>query len=102
MVYVSNRAALNQQLRKPQDIDMCGQQIPIEPARLVVLAVGVIVSALATPHLVAHEKHGNAAGQHKGCEKVLDLPVAELLNYGIVSGPFKTAVPASVVLAAVA
>ncbi len=102
MVYVSNRAALNQQLHKPEDIAMFGQQIPIEPARAVVLAVGVIVSALATSHLIAHQKHGDSRGKHKGCEEVLHLLVTKPLDYGIVRRAFKPAVPASVLAASVA
>ena len=81
---------------------MFGQQIPVEPTRIVVLAVGIIVAALTTPHLVAHNKHGHTCGQHDGCEKVLHLPVAEPLDFGIVRRTFEAAVPASVVVASVA
>src|ERR1017187_8404481 len=75
---------------------MFAQQVPVEPTGVVVLAVGVVVAELATPHLIAHDKHGHTTGQHQRCEKVLHLPVAKPLNYGIVRRTFHAAVPASV------
>src|ERR1019366_7119842 len=83
---------------EPEDIRMFAQQVPVEPTRLVVLAVGVVVAALATPHLIAHYKHGNTTGQHQRCKKVLHLPVAKPLDYGIVRRTFNAAVPGSVLL----
>src|SRR5208283_323511 len=102
MVYISNRAALNQQLHKAENVAMFGKQIPIKPTRFVVVAVGVVVAALATPDFVAHNKHGHAGGQHQGRKKVLHLPVTKLLDFWVIRGAFKPAVPASVLLASVA
>src|SRR5690242_17532047 len=80
---------------------MLGHQMPVEPTRLVILAVGVVVATLAASHLIAHNKHGHAAGQHQGCEKVFHLPVAKPLYCGIVGWTFKAAVPASVLVTSV-
>src|SRR5262249_13868361 len=81
---------------------MFGRQVPIEPTRIVVLAVGVVVASLAAPHLVAHNKHGYTTGQHDGCEKVFHLPAAKALDHGIVRRAFKAAVPTSVLPTSIA
>src|SRR3974377_193764 len=102
MFDVSNHARLNQQLQEPEDICMFREQAPVEPTRLVVLAVSVIVSGLAAPHLIAHDKHGTPAEQHDGGEEVLPLPVSELLDCLIVRRALDAAVPAPVLLTPVA
>src|ERR1035438_3414165 len=101
MFHVSNHAARDQQLHEPEDIRIFAKQVPVEPTRIVVLAVGVVVPALATPHLIAHNKHGHTSGQHQRCEKVLHLSAAKPLDYEIVRRTFCAAVPASVLLASV-
>src|ERR1035438_8924698 len=101
MFDVSNHAALDQQLHEPEDIRMFAQQVPVEPTRVVVLAVGVVVAALATPHLIAHDEHGHTTGQHQRGEEVLYLSVAKPLDYGIVRRTFNAAVPAPVLLTSV-
>jgi hypothetical protein len=30
---------------------MFGQQIPVEPARIIIMAVGIVIATLTTPHL---------------------------------------------------
>src|SRR5271157_4993169 len=94
--------ALDQQLREPENVGVLGQQIPVEPTRIIVLTVGVIVAALTTSHLVAHYKHGHTNRKEGGGEKVLYLPVAQPLYFGIVRRALDAAVPASVLLAAIA
>ena len=102
MFHVSDRTALNQQLHKAKNVGVFRQQIPVEPTRIIVLAVGIIVAMLTTPHLIAHNKHGHTRSQDDSCEKVLHLPVAERLDSGIVRRTFHAAVPASVVVPSVA
>src|ERR1700758_5389349 len=53
MFHVAHHTPLNQQLHKSEEVGMFGQQIPIEPARIIVLAVSIIIATLTTPHLVA-------------------------------------------------
>ncbi len=76
-------------------------QLPVEPADLVVLAVGVVVAALGAAELVAAQEHGDPlAGEEDGGE-VLDLALAEPFDLGVVGGALDTAVPALVVVAPV-
>src|SRR5271166_2572637 len=102
MFHVPHHTALDQQLHEPEDVGVFGQQIPVEPTRITVLAVSIIVAALATPHLIAHNKHRHTERKHGDREKVLCLAVAQPLDYGIVRRAFDAAVPASVLLAAIA
>ena len=102
MCDIPHHATLNQQLHKPINIRMFGDEVPVEPTCIVVLAISVVVAALTTSHFIAHNKHGHARRQHDGCEKVLHLAVAKPFDYGIVCRAFESAVPASVLAAAVA
>ncbi len=74
---------------------------PVEPARLVVLAVGIVVAPLRAAHLVAHQNHGHADRQQRDGQKVLHLPVAKRLDARIVRRTFDPTVPAPVVVGAV-
>src|SRR5271167_1068249 len=44
MFHVPHDTALVQQLHEPEDVGVFGQPGPVEPTRLIVLAVGVIVA----------------------------------------------------------
>src|SRR5437763_2730039 len=84
------------------DVSMLCKQRPIEPAGFVVLAIGVVVPKLCSPHFVTHEKHGHTDRKHRYGQKVLNLPVSELLDGRIIRWTFNTAVPVSVVVRPVA
>jgi hypothetical protein len=51
MFHVAHHTTLNQQLHKPDEVGMFGQQIPVEPARIIIMAVGIVIATLTTPHL---------------------------------------------------
>jgi hypothetical protein len=78
-----------------------GQQLPVKPTGFIVLAIGVIVAALTTPHLIAHYKHGHTDRQYGGGEEVLYLLIAQPLYFAVVRRTFEATVPASVVIAAI-
>ncbi len=75
---------------------------PVEPAELVVLAVGVVVPVLAAQHLVAHGQHRHADGEQGQRQEVLRLAAAQLDDGGIVGRALGAAIPAEVVVAPVA
>ena len=75
---------------------------PVEPRDRVVVAVRVVVAALGAPDLVAHEQHRRARGEQREHEQVLDLARAERLDRGIVRRTLDAAVPAQVLVVAVA
>ena len=53
-----------QHLYKAQQSLVFGYLIPVEPANLVILAVGVVIALLAAAHLVAHEQHRGTLAEH--------------------------------------
>src|SRR5690606_23338448 len=75
---------------------------PVDPARVVVLAVRVIVAALRAQPLVSRQQHRNALAQQEQRDEVTGAPGAEALDRGIVARPLDARVPAEVVIAAVA
>ena len=46
-------------------------EVPVEPAELAVLAIGVVVAALRPADLVAHREHRHADREHRDREQVL-------------------------------
>src|SRR5581483_3858950 len=78
------------------------RRLPVEPARLVVLAIGVVVAPLRAAELVAGEKHRHALGEKERREQVARLPCPQFENVGAVGRAFDAAVPAAVVRVAVA
>ena len=69
---------------------------------LAVLAVGVVVTVLRPAHFIAHVNHRRAGRQQRQGQEILDLPVAQCLDGRIVGRAFDAAVPAQVVVRAVA
>jgi len=88
--------------REAVHIGMLRGQCPIEPTGLVVLTVRVIVTVLRAPHFVAHQDHGQAQRKHRTCQEVLHLPVPQVLHGSVISWALNAAVPASIVIRAVA
>src|ERR1700691_2870648 len=86
---------------EPEDIFIPDSAAPVEPADLVVLAIGVVVSSLCPPDLVAGDYHRHALGKQQYRGKVLDLPPAEVLDRRVGGIAFYTAVRAVVVVVAV-
>src|SRR5919205_2178314 len=71
---------------------------PVEPADLVVLAVGVVVPALRAAILVACDDHGRTLRQQHGREQVTALPTSQRVDALVVRGAFDPAVPRVLVI----
>ena len=61
----SQTAARVDQCDEPVNICMLRYQSPIEPAGFIVLTIGIVVSELRPPHLIAHEDHRYPRSQHR-------------------------------------
>src|SRR5512132_2667527 len=99
---VSQNASCVEQGNKTMDVRVLCEQRPIEPAGFVILAIGVVVSTLRSPHFVTHEKHRHTNRKHRYGQKVFYLSVSEFLHAGIIGWTFNTAVPTSIVVRPVA
>ena len=53
-------AECNQTAREVEQAALVGVQVPVEPADLIVLTVGVVVAVLAAAHFVAAKQHRHA------------------------------------------
>ena len=96
---------------RPDDRDELGGEVterlaplvdvPVDPADLVVLAVGVVVAELRAPVLVAAEQHADALGEHEGGEEVALHAVAHARDGHRLRRPLDAPVPAVVLLGTV-
>src|SRR5579862_3990219 len=75
--------------------------LPVDPARLVVLAVRVVVTRLRTTELVAGEEHRRALREEDGREHVAHLLTAQACDGRIVGWTFHAVVERTVVVGAV-
>ena len=72
---------------------------PVEPADLVVLAVGVVVAALRAPDLVAHQQHRRAGGDSSvSAKKFFTCRLRRRLDRRVLGRPLDAAVPALVLV----
>ncbi len=76
--------------------------LPVDPADLVVLTVGVVVAKLAAAHLVAGEEVGSALGEQQGGDQVAFLLLAQVVDARIQGRPLDAVVAGEVVAVAVA
>ena len=88
-------------LHEGEEFPVVGGKIPVHPADLVVLAVGVVVAVLGAAHLVAGHQHWHALGEKQGRQQVALLLRAQGIDAGIIGRPLGAAVPGVVVVGAV-
>src|SRR6266540_4388501 len=91
----------DQQLEEPEQVSIGIEQAPVNPADLIVLAVGVVVTTLCPPELVAGQDHGGAGGEQENRREVPHLPPAQSIDFLRVGRSLAATVPAQVVVAAV-
>ncbi len=95
-------AKVDHALHEGQQVTIFRLQIPVQPADFVVLAVGVVVSRLSMPDCVPRIQHGYALRKQKRCQQIPLLLGAQSLDVGIVGGALYSAIPAAIVIVAVA
>src|SRR6476660_4458516 len=88
--------------RETQHLPLPRRERPVEPAKVVVLAVRVVVALLSAQHLVAGEQHRDTLAQEQQGDGVARALPAELEYRGIVGLALHTRVPAEVVVAPIA
>src|SRR5205085_8044534 len=90
-----------QSARELEEVPLFGGEIPVRPADLVVLAVGVVVATLRPTELVAAAQHRHADRQQQRRDQVAALALPQLEYAPIGRWSFGTTVPAEVVILAV-
>src|SRR5271165_4458254 len=76
-------------------------ELPVVPADLVVLAVGVVVAVLGAAELIAAAQHGNALRKKQRRQQVALLALACGEDFRIVGRTFNAHVPGVIVVGAV-
>ena len=76
-------------------------QVPVDPGKLIVLTVDVIVTSLGASEFVAMGDHRHALGEHERCQEVTLLTVAQLDNFFVIRVALCPAVPRAIVVCAV-
>ena len=94
-------AECDQLSRKFQQLLLGFIKIPIKPADLVVLTVGVVVSALRTADFIAATDHRHALGEQKGEQQIAFLALSYRVNVRIVGGTFNAIIPGMIIVGAV-
>src|SRR6266851_7040559 len=67
--------------------------LPIEPADLIILAIGVIVAVLSPSKFVAGQEHRCSLSKKKYGEHITFLPLTELNNLEVIGRTFGAAIP---------
>src|SRR5437660_1008483 len=75
---------------------------PVEPRDFIILAVAIIVAALTASYLISHQQHRRAGCQQRERQQVLYLALAQARDLRIIGRTLNTAVPAEIVVRAVA
>src|SRR5262249_22789786 len=102
MLHLAQHSPRDEQAQEAVYVGVFLNQRPVEPAGLVVLAIGVVVAALCLPDFVGHQDHGHAQRQQGDRQVILHLAVAQPLHRQVVGRALHAAVPAAVVVGAVA
>ena len=58
--YGPQSAGRTEKAHETVQLGMFFHQRPVEPAKFVVVAIGVVIAILGAPHFVAHQDHGHA------------------------------------------
>ena len=101
---VEEAAAAERRVVVPDLVDDGGElhqrlvhRVPVDPAQLGVLAVGVVVALLGAAELVAVQEHRDALREQQGGDEVALLAGAKGQDVVVVRVPFLAAVPGAVV-----
>ena len=78
------------------EVPMPVEEAPVEPAHLVILAIGIVVAPLSAAHFVAHLEHRRTNRCEQDDDEVLYLAASQLLDGSVVGRPLDPAVPGQV------
>lgn len=92
--FIKLKTKANHALHEALEFRVDGAEIPIEPTNFIVLAVGVVISALGASYFVAHKQHWSAYRQQSERENILDLARSQKIDFGGCVQAFYAAVPA--------
>ena len=92
---------LNQFLRELEQLLLLVSALPCQPADLVILAIGVVVSALRPCPFVTRADHRHALRKQKCGEQITPLPTAQFVDIGIIRRALGPVIPGMIIVVAV-
>src|SRR6478609_7076913 len=72
--------------------------LPVEPRKVTVLAIAVVIPVLGTGELVAPEDHWRTLRQQQSREKIAKLTAPERIHTLVIGGTFGATVPRTVIV----
>src|SRR5207248_892257 len=91
----------NQFFGKAEELLLFLIAIPVEPADLVVLTIGVVIPCLSPPKFITAQDHRRALRHEQRSQKIPALPSPQRIDLRVVGRPFRAAVPRLIVIVAV-
>ena len=77
------------------------QIFPVQPRNLIVLTVGIVIAELGIQKLIAGKEHRRSAAAHQHGKGIHCQPPAQRENPFICRIPFRTAVPAAIIVTSI-
>ena len=102
MLHVPQRSPRGQKAHETMDIGVLLQERPVEPGGGVVVAVGVVVALLRAPDLIPHQDHRDSQRHQGESQAILHLAITQPFDLRVLGRAFDSAVPAPVVVGAIA
>src|SRR4051812_28405640 len=83
----------DQLANEAQELRVARGQVPVDPAHLIVLTPGVVITALRPQELVTRGQHWHPLRQEQRRQQILRLPPPESQDFWVVCLPLDAAVP---------
>ena len=83
----------NDSLGESEQIGVFFRQIPIQPARGIILTPGIVIALLGPKELIASHQHGYALTDHQCGQKVPNLSLPQGLDHRVVGRPLNSTIP---------
>src|SRR5262249_50908226 len=91
----------DEHLNKAKQFVVTLLQRPIEPTKLVIMTIAVVVAMLSPADFITHKQHGHTAGKHEQAKCILHLLHPKSVHPLVFGFTFRAAIPAIVVISAV-
>ena len=92
----------NQQTGETQHIFVLVSKFPVNPANLIVLAIGIIIAFLGSVELISTQNHRHSLTQEQSCHVIFHMLKALEIDHLIVAGTFMTKIHRIIVILSVA
>ena len=86
---------------KGEQIEIFSYETPIQPVKITIVTIRVVVSLLCPAHFVTHQDHGNPLAEHQDGQCIFNLAVPQEVYGCVIRFTLPPAIPAEVVVASI-